>query len=222
MIGQYFGLANGNWKLDGNANDASGNGNNGTASNVTWTTGRFGNCGSFNGSNSKIELPNSSSLKPTTFTVMAWYKGTQSTLGTIIENFYFYNSGAVYYGWFFGLNSGVARFVVAKGTGVATYPHIDQVATLVSINDNKWHHVAATIDSSGILKIYVDGALSGTKNWGYAIAYYSTQYPAIGVRLDSYGAPTEYLSGAVDEVVITGYMTDAQIRRWYAWSTGKL
>src|SRR4030095_12635881 len=48
-------------------NDASGNGNNGTISGATWTTsGKYGNALSFNGSNSRVTVPDSSSLHLTT------------------------------------------------------------------------------------------------------------------------------------------------------------
>ena len=47
------------YKLDGDAIDSSGNGYNGTSPNVTWGVGRFGPAGVFNGTSSKISLPNS-------------------------------------------------------------------------------------------------------------------------------------------------------------------
>ena len=54
--------------------DQSGNGNNGTVSNTTWsTTGKFGNALSFNGTNSSVTVPDSSSLDLTTgMTIEAW------------------------------------------------------------------------------------------------------------------------------------------------------
>src|SRR5262249_36875542 len=43
--------------------DASGNGNNGTVANTTWsTTGKFGNALNFNGTSSVVTIPNSASL----------------------------------------------------------------------------------------------------------------------------------------------------------------
>lgn len=64
----------GEWLLDWNANDSSGNGNNGTASNVTWVwadRGYVEETGSFNGSSSKIDLPN---FTVTSFTYSGFFK----------------------------------------------------------------------------------------------------------------------------------------------------
>jgi uncharacterized protein (TIGR02145 family) len=74
----------GYWPFCGNANDASGNGNNGTVNGATLTTDRFGNVGSaydFNGAT--IEVPHNASLgfNPTgSFTVVFWFlKNSNST-----------------------------------------------------------------------------------------------------------------------------------------------
>ena len=64
------------YPFDGNANDASGNGNNGTPTNgVLLTTDRFGNPNSaflFPGNGGRIEVPDSASLRPQQLTVAAW------------------------------------------------------------------------------------------------------------------------------------------------------
>ena len=49
------------WKFDGNANDSVGT-NNGTATNVTYTTGLVGNTANFNGTNSKVVVPDANNL----------------------------------------------------------------------------------------------------------------------------------------------------------------
>jgi len=53
----------GYWPFNGNANDESGNGNNGTVNGATLTSDRFGNSSkafSFNGTNNFINVVNSS------------------------------------------------------------------------------------------------------------------------------------------------------------------
>ena len=53
------------WPFNGNANDESGNGNNGTVNGSTLTTDRFGNSNSsynFNGTSNYIRINNSTSL----------------------------------------------------------------------------------------------------------------------------------------------------------------
>jgi hypothetical protein len=68
----------GYWPFNGNANDESGNNNNGTINGATLTTDRFGNANSaysFNGVSDFINIVNSSSLNPTTsITICGWIK----------------------------------------------------------------------------------------------------------------------------------------------------
>src|SRR6201999_1285181 len=54
--------------------DASGNGNNGTLTNATWTTsGKFGKALQFNGTNAVVTIPDAASLHlSTAMTVEAW------------------------------------------------------------------------------------------------------------------------------------------------------
>ena len=54
--------------------DASGNGNNGTVANATWSTaGKFGGALSFNGTSSVVTVPNSASLQLSSgMTLEAW------------------------------------------------------------------------------------------------------------------------------------------------------
>ena len=65
------------YPFDGNANDASGNGNNPIFNNATLTNDRFGNPNGayyFNGVNNYIEIPNSASLNPTQISLVAIVK----------------------------------------------------------------------------------------------------------------------------------------------------
>ncbi len=68
------------YPFNGNANDASGNGNNPIFNNATLTTDYFGNSNSayhFNGIDNYIEIPNSTSLNfGTTMSLCAWVKPT--------------------------------------------------------------------------------------------------------------------------------------------------
>jgi hypothetical protein len=70
----------GYWPFDGNANDFSGNSNNGTVTNAILAVDRFGNANNaynFNGVNSFITVPNSSTVDiadNTSFSVSFWMK----------------------------------------------------------------------------------------------------------------------------------------------------
>jgi hypothetical protein len=65
------------WPFNGNANDESGNGNNGTTTNATITSDRNGSLNSaytFNGTSNFIEIPDSPTLRlnNTDFTISFW------------------------------------------------------------------------------------------------------------------------------------------------------
>lgn len=79
----------GDWPFDGNANDYSGNGNNGSVIGATPTTDRFGNANhayQFDGVSNRIVVPSSSTVdmsNTTDFTIAMWIKahpGNQNAL----------------------------------------------------------------------------------------------------------------------------------------------
>lgn len=221
MIGGFFGPSLGNWLLNGNSNDISGNSNNGTDSNMSYVSGKFGSAGSFNGSSSRIALPNNASLRPTTaVTIMCWYKGTQNGYGTILQNFSPYNSK--YWGFFFRRAGHGAGARIAKGTGTVGGTDYKEASFTTVIDDDIWHLIAFTFDGSNI-KLYRDGKIETTVSFSATIGYTTTQYPMIGVRRDTSGAYTEYITGLIDGLVLLNRaLTDADIRRWYAFSKGML
>ena len=63
------------WPFTGNANDLSGNGNNGTNNGATLTTDRFGNTNSaysFDGTTNEIAITNSFLMLNADFTISCW------------------------------------------------------------------------------------------------------------------------------------------------------
>ncbi len=70
------------WPFSGNANDLSGNNNNGVASNASLSVDRYGNANaaySFNGSNSQINVADAASLRCRRITISAWVKCHSTT-----------------------------------------------------------------------------------------------------------------------------------------------
>ena len=79
----------GYWGFTGNANDVSGNGNNGTVTGATLTTDRFGNANSaysFNGSTNYIAVPHNAAFNMQQATWNVWVKisAASTGLGTYI------------------------------------------------------------------------------------------------------------------------------------------
>ncbi len=78
------------YPFNGNANDASGNGNNPFFNNATLTTDRFGNTGAayhFNGTNNYMQIPNAATLNFTNkITLVTWVRVTGFYSGTCHGN----------------------------------------------------------------------------------------------------------------------------------------
>ena len=139
------------YQLNGNANDVSGN-YNGTATNVTYGTGVFGQAASFNTSNSVLTAPVAFSTN-SPYSVSAWVKiangsTTQScklfwkivgTEQSALQVFYNGDVGSYYF-------SVTHKFETNAGIGYS-FP----------ANDGQWHHYAMTFDGSSA-NLYIDGA----------------------------------------------------------------
>ena len=134
------------YSFNGNANDNSGNGNNGTVYGATLTNDRFGNensAYSFDGIDDYIEIGATDSLELNTFTISVW----------INEQ---------------GEHFGGAGIVVGKATGDA-----GEIGYRISMNntDNKGYFVVSTMGSVTSTTGFVTSADTFTNNqWSHIIA----------------------------------------------------
>lgn len=132
--------------------DYSGNNNNGTITGATWTpTGKLGGAYQFNGDDF-ITIPYCfENNKIDKITIEAWVK-TNKTSGTIVS--YDRNNYCE-----LAMVGGRVKWSTNSSDGV-----IDVIGARL-VDDNTWHFVAATYNSSmGVCSIYVDGKLDTTKN----------------------------------------------------------
>ena len=147
------------YPFNGNANDASSKGNNGTVNGAILTTDRFGNSNSayeFDGSNDYIEIPTSSSLDLNyKFSVSVWFYQTDAaTAGyRLIDK----NTAGFPDGY------GIDTRGDATGKTVRMYfknqdPDANSLHSL-----NSWNHIVITYDSLEI-KFYLNGQLENTVN----------------------------------------------------------
>ena len=160
------------WPFNGNANDESGNGNNGTVNGATLTTDRFGvadKAYSFDGSTSHIDVQFSNSLNSiqTGITMSAWILMDGGTgAGTpprIMELRGAYGNGG---------DAGLVMLAQDNSNIERTFEvrwHNNYGNTNVSISPTNsvpsltWHHVLFSADGSTALgKFYVDGILLNT------------------------------------------------------------
>ena len=193
----------GYYPLDGNANDASGNSNNGIVSGATLAAGKIGQAYSFDGTNDGITIANTDQLSITgNMSFGMWIYLTaypsnswKAMLAKIYDDdngefsFRIYNNtaGQIYYG---------------NGTDDVTW----QGVNLLSFNPsqdiplNQWVYVAGvrtgtnlTIYSNGVKKesvIVSSGAIKTNSNI------------TIGYQKYLNGGPTYYFNGMIDEVKI--------------------
>lgn len=149
------------YKLDGNATDSVGS-NNGTATNVSYVTGKIGQGASFNGSSSSISLASDLGIASgSSFSCSFWVKmNTEITTGE--QNFFSLKSntdGVLYYiGYEY--NAGNLRILFDRiKLGVLNQRFYHNVA----LGTSSYRHIVATYDGSAI-KMYLDNSLVGTLN----------------------------------------------------------
>jgi hypothetical protein len=171
------------YQLNGDATDVSGN-YDGTASNVTYGTGVFGQAGVFNGSNSKITTVASQLPIPASgaFTVSFWAKvdSSMTQYNTCFMSFGDFWLKSEYPNGEFGLGdiNTTERTTTSMGYG--------------------WNHCVLTVDASNNISLYLNGAegFNGNKS----ISRTNGGNFAIGVaRLNS---PVYYFNGELDQVRI--------------------
>lgn len=195
----------GYWPFSGNANDISGNANNGTNNGATLTTDRFGNVNSaysFDGSTSKIKVPHNNSLNAYPITISTWIK-SQSNMGGIVSKYV----GCSDNGWSIHSNNNKISGYYYNFAG-GSYVNFDPNTSAININDNSWHQVVETYDTLGG-KIFIDGNListvsfsgTGTSSVCSTIAdlYFGYRVPGNPVSCVNYNY---FFQGIIDDIGI--------------------
>jgi hypothetical protein len=184
------------WPFNGNANDESGNVNNGTVNGAILTTDHLGNSNSayaFDGASDYIELPYSTlwNFGLGDFTLAGWFLSLDGANDNIIRFDNGFNPSSI---WGMRVNFLDLEFL-CKGTGVAYYP-----ITSNPVSTGNWHQTVM-VRSSNSLLIYLDGNLVHTETTPTIADIQSngTYYPSIG-RLGSYNG--EYFTGDLDDIGI--------------------
>jgi hypothetical protein len=213
------------YPFNGNANDESGNGNNGTVYGATLTSDRFGNTDSaysFDGLDDYIEVPNDPSLNPSAVTVSAWFK-THSygspgwcNFPTLIfkqspkdvdNTYYVIALLNDYQGWPIGC--------LSSGTWSVSGPNV-YVWSQQPLPLDEWHHVVATMNSTEVRE-YIDGQLQGVSSTGFPLDPGSRPL-YIGYTGMFCGA---YWNGLIDEVrIYNRALSEAEIEELYSESSG--
>ncbi len=169
--------------------DASGNGNNGTISNATWSTaGKYGDALQFNGTDALVTIPDAASLHlSTAMTLEAWVNPSQvgGTWRDAIykgDDNYFLEASSPN-------GSAPAAGMIAGGSSAHAY----DTSALAA---NAWSYIAETYDGS-TLQLYVNGTQVASTAHPGAIATSTSPLQIGGDSL--YG---QYFAGLIDNVRI--------------------
>ena len=181
----------GYWPFSGNANDISGNANNGVNNGATLTTDRFGNANSaysFNGTNSFIKVLSSTSLQPTnSISYSCWVYITTTTGTTFFTKNYSVGNNS----FAFERGGNNTFGVTLRGIGGLSDNH--------SVNLNSWNFLMCTYDGTS-LKYYLNGILVQSLNSNNLLTYTSNNL-FIGVSNDP-SVAVQYFSGKLDDIGI--------------------
>ncbi len=217
-----FGLAQAQGTLDtnlvafypfnGNANDESGNGNDGTVTNAVLTTNRFNQNDSayyFNGSNARIVIPSSNSLNINNdISISAWVKPEeiQTSGNRMILGKSNYSSNTNY----------VFRITP---NGCILWEYASSLNTISDpLTANNWYHIVLTSDSTnGLKQIFINGELIISEILTSPGAFGLVTNPLTIGAAYYYGSSwAEYFKGSIDDIRIYNRVLDAsEIRQLF-------
>ena len=208
----------GYWPFCGNANDASGNGNNGTPINgAALTTDRFGNSNSaysFDGVNDYIEVPHSNSISITgDITMSAWVR----TNGSNGQNYQtIISKRETYWTWEYNMTLSYHNNIVHNtkliGSRAIGAGQQEQVWSNTPYSQNQWEHWVVNI-SGGQLKIYKNGILDISQS--FSMVPFSQICPLLFGR-NSLADMSEQFFGSLDDIGIWNRaLTAAEIQQLY-------
>jgi Concanavalin A-like lectin/glucanases superfamily/Secretion system C-terminal sorting domain len=203
----------GYWPFCGNANDESGNGNDGTVNGATLTEDRFGNAGSaydFDGSN-YIAIVNSSDFHfgiDSSFSTNLWFKRNLNNQNWMVMLSYACGDANFGGGYQLGLDPDI-------NLELGDSP--DDVFQNNNGNDTLWHMLATVIDRiSDSAEIYLDGNFIGTKSISSDYSYTPTCLPEILFGGERNYWQQYFFNGSLDDIAIYNHaLTPEEVQELY-------
>ena len=221
----------GYWPFCGNANDASGNGNNGTVNGATLTTDRFGAANKaydFNGS-SRIDIGNLNNQigsSNSSWSVNCWFKSLGSLNGdmVMVTDYSSATAGDQIVSTWLALWSFTFNHKV--GSTIRNFPNGWDALSNTSYNDNQWHSMVSVAEN-GNLKIYIDGILITTTVYPANTNFQGSPFFRFGALLFN-GQYDSFFQGKLDDIAIWNRaLTQQEVTQLYqlgqptySWSNG--
>ncbi|HAL45673.1 MAG: hypothetical protein A2Y12_01700 [Planctomycetes bacterium GWF2_42_9] len=215
----------GYWPLNGNADDASGNSNNGSiVGGLTYTAGQVGQCAQFNGIDSGITIANPANFEFTDEISISFWVNQDD----VAQNMYamvlnkMNNVQAAVDGWMIFTGQGAWEPTGMNPWFKSTLPGYGYGTTPSCVN--AWHHVVVTIKGSDFTH-YLDGKLwsslgadlngSMTVGAGYPLAFGQKSNPA--------GDMGSFWAGKLDEVrYYHGTLSEEDVKNLFVQGGGIL
>ncbi|MBC7868735.1 prepilin-type N-terminal cleavage/methylation domain-containing protein [Candidatus Saccharibacteria bacterium] len=193
------------WPLNGNPNDNSGYGNNGTVNGAALTTGQSGlaNGGyNFNGA-TNLTVASVFGLGTNNSTVSCWiYNPTNPNKGAFVK------IGSAAGGDGFAVGIGNGSFDTVGSYLIMLYETRRWIQTSATIPTG-WHHIVMTINNSGQPTAYLDGVYIGLYNGTSPIT------PVNQTNIGGYGA-NRMFTGSIDDVrIYNSALTSSDIQAIY-------
>jgi Concanavalin A-like lectin/glucanases superfamily/Bacterial Ig-like domain/Bacterial Ig domain len=164
--------------------DQSGNGHDGTVVGASWTPGKFGSALNFNGTSSRVDLPQLGTFYKSGFTLEAWVNkaGTKKDVG-ILGTWDNPAGGPMLW-----VDHIQGHNYVTASTGLGTYLDSGQAPAV-----GQWQYLTATYDGTN-LRYYVDGVQVASKTFTGNIGDSNIW------RIGAYqGTPFGFFDGMIDE-----------------------
>jgi hypothetical protein len=176
------------WPFNGNANDESGNGNNGTVTGATLTSDRNGvvnNAYSFDGLNSGILIPNSNNSMLDNFTISFWIKNNLN-INHLGAHIWHKPNGSLT----FGISGDNTISFLKQG--------VQSILTSNCILQNNWTHIVFT-KSGDFHKLFVNGTIDNIVNLNINLSSSINQQIKVGYASQGGNNGSYRFDGNLDE-----------------------
>jgi hypothetical protein len=217
------------YPLNGNADDESGNGNDGTVYGASLTEDRFGNANSaynFDGVDDYIEKRTPSSVLNANlqdWTISAWINTSRTgQIQTIVSRYEC--------GWNCPSNGAGSLYdlqVTEDGYGsygirntVPPFAENTSVENNVSITDGTWHHISGVLNRSTLeITIFIDGYPVNSVSVDGLTALDDRQGSPLSIGrtfIQRWAQPREYFLGTIDDIrIYNRALSESEIRELY-------
>ncbi|MEK8020685.1 MAG: LamG-like jellyroll fold domain-containing protein, partial [Candidatus Parabeggiatoa sp.] len=206
------------YTFDGNANDASGNGNHGTEQGgFSYVTGKIGQAAQFDGIDDYVDIPKKNTLNPAQITISTWIKISDVSQVTAPHNHHtvFYMPRQ-YLLAIFGSsypNNIWSNGIQANELSFAFNPHWYWYSTEYFPEQNQFEHVVLTFDEKMVGTLYING------QYVYEVGYSSpissnADCLMIGARTCS--VAQAFFNGLIDDFrIYNRVISESEIKQLY-------